>query len=77
MVILIKYKIDIMNALKNAGYSSYKLRKDKIFGEATMTKFRKKSHINFDNLNQLCALLDCQPGDLIEYIPDDNPKASK
>lgn len=67
---MIKYKIDIMDSLKNNGYSSYKLRKDKIFGEATMTKFRKKEHINFDNLNILCSLLDCQPGDIIEYVPD-------
>lgn len=67
---MIQYKIDIMNALKVAGYSSYKLRKDKIFGEATMTKFRQREPINFDNLNLLCQLLDCQPGDIIEFIPD-------
>ena len=72
---MIKYKINIMESLKNNGYSSYKLRKDKIFGEATMTKFRNKEYINFDNLNILCALLNCQPGDILEYIPDtpDNP----
>lgn len=67
---MIKYKINIMDSLKNSGYSSYKLRKEKIFGEATMTKFRNKEHINFDNLNILCRLLDCQPGDILEYIPD-------
>lgn len=67
---MIKYKIDVMFALKQKGYSSYKLRQKKIFGEATMTKFRKKEYINFDNLNLLCKLLECQPGDIIEYIPD-------
>lgn len=67
----ISYKIDIMKALKNAGYSSYLLRKNKIFGEATMTKFRKKEYINFENLNTLCKLLECQPSDIIEYIPDE------
>lgn len=68
----ISYKIDIMKALKNAGYSSYLLRKNKIFGEATMTKFRKKEYINFENLNTLCKLLECQPSDIIEYIPDED-----
>lgn len=58
-----------MEELKNNGYTSYKLRKNKIFGEATMTKFRKQEYINFDNLNMLCELLNCQPGDIIEYIP--------
>lgn len=74
---MIKYKIDIMQALKDQGYSSYKLRNDKIFGEATMTKFRKKEYFNFENLNTLCYLLNCQPADIIEYVPDtpiDNPK---
>lgn len=64
---MIRYKIDIMDALKAKGYTSYKLRQEKIFGEATMTKFRKKEYINFDNLNLLCELLECQPGDIIAY----------
>jgi len=68
---MIKYKIDIMDALKAKGYTSYKLRKEKIFGEATMTKFRKKEYINFDNLNLLCQLLECQPGDIIEYVKEE------
>ncbi len=67
---MIKYKINIMDSLKGKGYTSYKLRKNKIFGEATMTKFRNKEYINFENLNILCSLLNCQPGDIIEYIPD-------
>jgi len=74
---MIKYKINIMDSLKNKGYTSYKLRKDKIFGEATMTKFRNKEYINFDNLNILCRLLDCQPGEIIEYAPDDTPQEQK
>ncbi len=73
---MIKYKIDIMDALKEKGYTSYKLRKEKTFGEATMTKFRRKEYINFDNLNLLCQLLECQPGDIIEFIPDQTEKGS-
>lgn len=67
---MIKHKIDIMQALKDNGYTSYKLRQEKIFGEATMTKFRKKEYFNFENLDILCSLLNCQPGDIIEYVPD-------
>ena len=69
---MINYKIDIMDSLKKNGWTSYKLRKNRIFGEATMTKFRRKEYINFDNLDILCKLLDCQPGDLLEYVPDEN-----
>lgn len=63
-----------MEALKEKGYTSYRLRQDKIFGEATMTKFRRKEYINFDNLNLLCELLDCQPGDIIEYVKENQQK---
>lgn len=68
---MIIYKMNIMEALKEKGYTSYRLRKEKVFGEATMTKFRNKEYINFENLNLLCKLLDCQPSDIIEYVPDD------
>jgi len=30
----------------------------------------KVKRIDFDTLEGLCAALDCQPGDLLEYIPD-------
>lgn len=69
---MIKYKIDIMQSLKDSGYTAYKLRQEKIFGEATMTKFRNQEYINFDNLDKLCRLLNCQPSDIIEYVPDEN-----
>ena len=68
---MIIYKINVLYALKENGYSSYKLRKEKIFGEATLQKFRKKEYINFDNLNKLCELLNCQISDIIEYVKED------
>ena len=68
---MIIYKIDIMKSLKEKGYSSYKLRANKIFGEAAMTHLRNNENINFENLNKLCQLLNCQPGDIIGYVPDD------
>lgn len=37
------YKIDILNALKAKGYSTYFLRTKKILGEATIQKIRKKN----------------------------------
>lgn len=63
----IKYKIDVLAELKNAGYSSYRLRQDKIFGERTIQKFRNKKIVSADNLATLCELLNCQPGDILEY----------
>lgn len=72
VIIMIIYKVDIMQKLKDCGFTSYKLRNEKIFSESTMTKFRKREQtITFSNLNTLCKLLNCQPADIIGYVPDD------
>lgn len=67
---MIKYKIDVLQKLKQKGYSSYKLRKEKIMGEATIQKLRNKKLVSWDNINTICMLLNCQPGDIIEYVKD-------
>lgn len=61
------YKLDILNALKERGYTTYKLRQDKLLSESTIQKLRSGQGIAWENLATLCELLDCQPGDLIEY----------
>ncbi len=68
----IKYKLDVIAALKDAGYSTYKLRKDKILSESTLQKFRDGELISYENLNRICSLLNCQPGDIIEFVNEDN-----
>lgn len=67
---MLNYKINILLLLKNAGYTTYKLRKDKIFGEATIQKLRNLEPVSWENLNTLCKLLNCQPGDLLIYEKD-------
>ena len=66
----LKYKIDIMEALKNSGYTSYKMRKDKIIGERQLQQIRNGEIVSNAMLNKLCELLNCQPGDIIEYVGD-------
>lgn len=69
---MIKYKIDIIQALKNKGYSTYKIRKEKIFNESQLQQMRENKILTQDALNKVCTLLDCQPGDILEYIPDES-----
>ncbi len=38
----------------------------------SILKTNKASAIRFSTLNSLCKALNCTPGDLIEYIPDEN-----
>ena len=66
----LKYKIDILEALKAKGYSTYSLRREKVLSESTIQKLRKGEGIAWDNIETLCRLLDCQPADLMEYVKD-------
>lgn len=67
-VFMLKYKIDILEKLKENGYSTYKLRKDKIIGEAQIQKIRNGDIASKETLNTICELLNCQPGDILEYV---------
>ena len=67
----IHYKIDILQALKAAGYNTSILRKEKLMGEATIQKLRKGELVSWANINTICRLLNCQPGDIIEYMPNE------
>ena len=70
----IHYKIDILEALKSAGYSAYKLRKEKVFGESTIQRFRDGGTLDLSVIDKLCELLHCQIGDIVEYVPEDIKK---
>lgn len=62
------YKIDVLDALKKAGFSSYRIRKEKLLGEATLQRIRNGELVSWENIATICKLLSCQPGDIVEYI---------
>ena len=68
---MLKYKINILEKLKQKGYTTYKLRKDKIIGEAQIQKIREGELASKETLNTICKLLNCQPGDILEYVETD------
>lgn len=69
---MLRYKIHILQELKNAGYSSYRLRKEKILSESTVQRIRDNSAtITLESLGVICNILRCQPSDLIEWVPDE------
>ena len=63
----IKYKMDVLSELKKAGYTTYKIKQEKLFSESTVQKFRNGESVSWKNINTLCKLLNCQPGDIMEY----------
>ena len=66
----LQYKVDVLAALKEKGYNTNKIRTEGLLSQSTLQKFRNKQGVSWENLETLCALLDCQPADLIEYVKD-------
>ena len=66
----LRYRIDVLEALKEKGFTTYTLRKESKLSQSTIQKLREGKGIAWENLENLCALLDCQPGDIIEYVKD-------
>ena len=67
---MIRYKCNLIELLKNKGYSTYRIKEEKIFNQSQLHQMRHNKLVSQDALNRLCYLLDCQPGNLLEYIPD-------
>lgn len=64
----ILYKTDVLAALKAKGFTTYKLRKEKLLGESTVQMLRKGELVSWMNLDRICDMLDCQPGDLLQHV---------
>lgn len=63
----IRFKFNVMEALKEAGYSSTRLRNEKLMGESYMTQLRRGELVSWATIDTICRLLNCQPGDILEY----------
>lgn len=63
----LKYRIDVLAALKKAGFSTYRLQKDKLLSQSTIQALRDGLPISWANIEKLCSLLHCQPGDILIF----------
>lgn len=67
---MLVYCIDVLKALKDAGYSQNFLKREKILNGAVLDSLRLGQPISWKTLGTLCNLLRCQPGDIIEYVDE-------
>lgn len=68
---MIRYKVDILQALKKRGYNTNKIREEKILGQATLQKIRHNELVSWNNINTICKILGCNIGDILEYTEDE------
>lgn len=71
---MLKYKIDVLESLKEAGYTTTRLRNEKLLGENAVQYIREGKPVGAKALDNLCRLLDMQPGNIIKYVEDDEQK---
>lgn len=68
------FKYDkLFELLKAKGITTYRIRKENIMSQAALTKMKNaEGNIDTRTLERLCKVLECQPGDIIEYVPDED-----
>lgn len=60
--------------MKERGLSTYRIRKENIISQSALTSLKNSKGVTTDTIEKLCKALNCQPGDILEYIPDEAEK---
>ncbi len=71
---MIRYKRDILEALKEKGYTSTIIKRDNLLPSQTLQNIKSGKSITLDTLNKLCIMLRCQPSDIIQCEITDDEK---
>lgn len=68
--IMLRYKINVSDALTRAGVNKYKAKKTRVIGQDTLNKIAEENvtGITLKTLNTICAILELQPKDILEYV---------
>lgn len=78
-VVTILYKVGdymiayykLMDLINRKGIKKIELQKMIGCSPNTMAALSKNRPVKLETVNEICKVLDCQPGDVLEYIPDD------
>ena len=65
----IKYD-KLIGLMQERGITSYTVKNQKIIGQATYKKIMQGGDIDTRSIDRLCRYFGCQPGDILEYVPD-------
>lgn len=68
---MLRYTIDVADALERKGFNTYKAKKTKLLSQDTLKKLKNEdTNISLESLNRICMILDLQPKNIIEYVED-------
>lgn len=63
--------LDVMMAKRKMTLSQLSEKVDITLANLSILKNNKAKAVRFSTLEAICAALDCQPGDILEYVPDE------
>jgi putative transcriptional regulator len=62
--------VDVMMARRKMSLTELASRVDITLANLSILKTGKAKAIRFGTLEAICKALDCQPGDILEYVPE-------
>lgn len=68
-------RLDVMLARRKMSLSALAAAVDITLANLSILKSDKAKAVRFSTLEAICQALDCQPGDLLEYVPGNGPIA--
>lgn len=63
--------LDVMMAKRKISLKDLSEKIDITTANLSILKNNKAKAIRFSTLNEICKILDCQPGDILEYVQDE------
>ena len=69
---MIEINLDVMMAKRKKGLTELSKEVDITMANLSVLKNNKAKAIRLQTLDAICRALDCQPGDILAYEPDEN-----
>ena len=71
-------KYDRLFALmKEKGLTTYRIRMEKVISQSALTALKNGKSVTTDTIAKLCKVLQCQPGDILEYEEEQEEAAEE
>ena len=68
---MIVVNLDVMMAKRKMSLGELAQKVDITMANLSILKNNKARAVRFSTLEAICKALDCQPGDILEYVPDE------
>ena len=73
----IRINLDVMMAKRKMGLTELSKEVDITMANLSILKNNKAKAVRFSTLNAICKALNCQPGDILEYVEDEEETEDK